>query len=424
MRERAAEPGQVAASAEERTREPRKAPGRPLRVAMLTTVGDRCGIAAYARALCDGLRALPEIVVETVPITVGRQSTEHYREQAARLNAADIDVVHIQHEHSFWGGILPRKSAYWELRYLIRKPITLTAHTTYSLAQMLCIDTERRPHKWLVKQLLLRNAPYRDSVETAPFATAVTIVHTAAARQELAARGANPAHLFVLPAGVPPPQSVSDGGQAFRARFGLHERRVVTLFGYVAPNKGYELTLEILPSLPEDVVFLIAGGPRNRDMEPYAAQVGAAIARHGLQSRVVRTGYLSETELAEALEASDVVVAPHLQATGSYSVTLPLAHGKPIVASDLDCFREIMARADCLELFRVGNAEDYRVTLLRVLGDPARQAVLAEGARNYARRFSWAQIAAQTRDIYRSTITLFHSGPRHGPGFTGSIRPA
>src|SRR5207248_378337 len=143
----------------------------PMNIAMLTSVGERCGIAAYTRALVEGLRTLEDTCVHVVPILEGKQPREHYVAQAEELNAPSVDVVHIQHEHSFWGGILPGRSAYWDLRYLINKPVVLTAHTTYSLAELLKVKTERRPHKWLAKQLLLRNAAYRDSVEIAPFVT-------------------------------------------------------------------------------------------------------------------------------------------------------------------------------------------------------------------------------------------------------------
>ena len=381
-----------------------------MKIAMLTTTGERCGIASYTRALIEGLLSLPDTEVEVVPIAEGRQPTDHYREQAERLNASDVDVVHIQHEHSFWGGILPKASGYWELRYLIKKPVVLTAHTTYSLAQMLRLDTERRPHKWLAKQLLVRNTGYRDSVEIAPFATAMAIVHTRAARQELIARGAQPQYVHVVPAGIPTPAPAPTGGEAFRERFGLQGRRLATLFGYLAPNKGYELTLEVLPSLPEEVTVVIAGGPRNADMEPYAAQLRAAIEQAGLSKRVVITGFLSDADVAEAMAASDFVLVPHTQATGSYSVTVPLSHGKVILASDLDCFKEIWERVECLELFPAGNAAAYRDKLLALLNDPARQEKLAANALKYASRFAWPRVAAATRKIYETTIQVFAEG--------------
>src|SRR5581483_10857810 len=173
------------------------------------------------------------------------------------------------------------------------------------------LKTERRPHKWLAKQMLVRNKGYRESVEIAPFMTALTIVHTTAARKELIARGAKPGFVYVVPTGIPAPLPAPTGGQAFREKFGLAGRRLITLFGYVSFNKGYELTLEILPSLPEDVTFVIAGGRRNADRAPYAAQLRERIAQAGLSERVVMTGFLDDTEVAEAMAASEIVLVPH-----------------------------------------------------------------------------------------------------------------
>src|SRR5436305_12287700 len=80
------------------------APGHPaMKIAMLTTAGQRCGIASYSEALVAGLRTLPDTDVQVIPIAVGEQPASHYEEQAARLNAPDVDLVHIQHESSLWG---------------------------------------------------------------------------------------------------------------------------------------------------------------------------------------------------------------------------------------------------------------------------------------------------------------------------------
>ena len=384
---------------------------------MLTSVGDRCGIASYTRALTEALRGLPQTAVETVPITEGKQPLQHYVEQAARLNAPDVDVVHIQHEHSFWGSILPGKSAYWDLRYLIEKPVVLTAHTTYSLADLLKLKTERRPHKWLAKQLLLRRTAYRDSVEIAPFVTAMTIVHTAAARRLLIERGANPESVQIVPTGVPAARRSPSGGADFRDRFGLRDRRIITIFGYIVPNKGYELTLDILPRLPEDVTLVIAGGARVPAEELYAAQLAETVSKAGLADRTVITGYLADEQVADAMEASDLVLAPHTWATGSYSVTLPLTHGRPVLASDLDCFQDIRGRMDALELFKAGDREDYARRLSALLADGDRRTALASGARAYAERFAWPRIAAMTRRIYEQTIAIHARG--HRPAWQG-----
>lgn len=371
-----------------------------MKVAMLASTGSACGIAAYTRDLMAGLEGLVEVELES--IEVGKQSEEHYRAQADRLNSAD--VIHIQHEHSFWGGILPNQSAFWVLRYLIKKPLVITAHTTYSLAELLRVRDERRPIHRIAKEVLIRRSGYRDSVDIAPFVTSRCIVHTEAARQALIERGAKPQYVHTIPAGVPEPIPAPTAGTAFRRQFGLENRRIVSLFGFIAPNKGYELCFDALPALPGDVSIVIAGGARTEDMKPYEAALKQRIQTAELAGRLVITGYLSDEMVAEAMAASEVVVTPHTQATGSYSVMVPLSYGRPVLASDLDVFREITERGSCLELFKSGDVEQFTARLNQLLNDGERRECLSSRALEYSKSHSWPEIARRTVEIYKEAI--------------------
>jgi glycosyltransferase involved in cell wall biosynthesis len=210
--------------------------------------------------------------------------------------------------------------------------------------------------------------------------------------------------VFVVPMGVPEPLPAADAGTAFRDRYVLHGKRVLTLFGYVTPNKGYAMVLDNLATLPPDVVFVIAGGARRPIEEPCVADVKRHIAKAGVQDRVIVTGYLSDEDVAAAMQATDLALVPHTQATNSYSVTLPVSHGRPTLASDLACFREMASRGDCLELFETGDKSDFRRKLLALLDDPARRRQLAANAAQYARQFTWGHVAATTRNIYRAAL--------------------
>jgi glycosyltransferase involved in cell wall biosynthesis len=373
-----------------------------MKIAMLTTVGPRCGIASYSAQLVASLRALPDTDVQVIPIEVGEQPPSHYETQARQLNAPDVDVVHIQHEFSFWGFPTPDRSRFAELRRLIRGPLVVTAHTTLSLSAIFPTASERNPWRWLAKKRLLANREYRRSVEVATFDADATIVHTEAAQSEFEKRGLE--RVFVVPMGVPAPLPAADAGTAFRDRYGLQGKRVLTLFGYVTPNKGYAMVLDNLAALPPDVVFVVAGGARRPVEEQYVADVKRQIADAGVQDRVVITGYLSDEDVAAAMQATDLALVPHTQATNSYSVTLPVSHGRPTLASDLACFREMASRGDCLELFETGDKSDFRRKLLALLDDPARRRQLAANAAQYARQFTWEHVAATTRDIYRAAL--------------------
>jgi glycosyltransferase involved in cell wall biosynthesis len=379
-----------------------------MKIAMLTTVGERCGIASYSAALVASLRALPDTDVQVVPIAVGEQPASHYEAQAEQLNAPDIDVVHIQHEFSFWDFPTPTRSKFSELRRLIRQPVVITAHTTLPLKAIFPLTT-RNPLRWLARKRLVSNRAYRESVEVSTFDASATIVHTEAAQSELVGRGLKPERLFIVPMGIPAPRPAGSGH--FRDRHHLHGKRVLTLFGYVTPNKGYSMVAELLDTLPPDLRFVIAGGARRPAEEQYVDHLRRHIRDLGVEDRVVITGYLPDEEIAEVMQATDIALVPHTQATNSYSVTVPVTYGKPTLASDLACFREMAARGDCLELFRAGDKGDFREKLLVLLGDARRREQLAANALQYAARFTWPAVAATTRHVYRTAIDG-HGGVR------------
>src|ERR1051326_1477776 len=383
-----------------------------MKIAMLTTVGERCGIASYSAALVASLRTLPETDVQVVPIAVGEQPASHYEAQAEQLNAPDVDVVHIQHEFSFWGFPTPGRSKFAELRRLIRRPVVVTAHTPLSLSAIFPTATERNPWRWLKKKRLVTNRAYRESVEVSTVDASATIVLTEAAHTEFVRRGLQSERLHVVPMGIPDALPADAGGARFRDRHRLHDKRVMTLFGYVTPNKGYAMVAEVLNTLPPDVAFVIAGGARRPVEEQYVEHLRQHIREVGVDDRVVVTGYLPDDEVAEVMHATDIALVPHTQATNSYSVTLPVTYGKPTLASDLACFREMAARTDCLELFRTGSKSDFREKLLALLGNPRRREQLAANALQYAARFTWPNIASTTRAVYRAAVDG-HGRARH-----------
>jgi glycosyltransferase involved in cell wall biosynthesis len=375
-----------------------------MKIAMVTTVGERCGIGSYSACLADSLRLLRDTDVELVPITVGEQPAAHYEEQARALNAADVDVVHFQHEFSFWGFPMPgRRSAFAELRALVRKPCVVTAHTTLPLHAIFPMS-RRNPIRWLRRKRLLANDDWRESVEVKTFDAAATIVHTDAARAEFARRGLDRERLFVLPMGIPAPLPARSGGEAFRDRYGLHGKRVLTLFGYVTGNKGYEVVIESLRHLPRDTVLVIAGGARRPVEQEYVDHLKRHVEDFRVADRVIVTGYLPDDEIAEAMAATDVALVPHTHATNSYSVAFPLTYGKPTLASNLTCFREIAAGSDALELFETGSRADFQRKLIALLDDAPRREQLAANALRHAERFGWPHVAETTREVYAKAI--------------------
>jgi glycosyltransferase involved in cell wall biosynthesis len=376
-----------------------------VKVAIWTSWQTRCGIASYTASLVEELRRL-EVEIDVVPVPYAERDPARMAEILARLNAADL--VHIQHEYTFWGGVVPRSSSLPAYYGQMKRPRVVTAHTVFTAGELLGLPAEQRPRQRLAKQILSVLPSYRNSVERAPFQGAeAVIVHTAAGRERMLQRGIPPERVHVLPAGIPRP--CSEGGspeevEAMRERFGLKGRRVATIFGYITPNKGYELTLEVLATLPPAVKLLIAGGTRIEGERPYLEKLEEAVRTRGLQERVAITGYLEDREIATAMALSDLVLVPHTAANGSYSVMIALSYGKPVLASDLACFREICEQGGGVELFQAGDDRSLADRLSFLLASGGTRRALAEKAQEFARSHSWASVAEQTLRVYQSAV--------------------
>lgn len=376
-----------------------------MKVAMWSSTGDRCGIATYTRALAGELQARG-VEVLPVPVPYTERSPELVQRTAAALNQAD--VIHLQHEYSFFGGVAPRSSSLPLFYRALQRPLVVTAHSVFSAAEVLRLPQETRWRQRLAKQALSALPSYRATIERDPFAPArAVIVHTEEARRRLVGWGIDPRRLHVLPAGTPP-RAESGGSEAevaaFRARWGLEGRRVLTIFGYVTPDKGYDTALAALASLPPAVKLLIAGGSRVEREAGYLEELRHEIDRRGLRDRVAITGYLEEPEIAAAMGASDLVLVPHHIANGSYSVMVALAYGKAVLASDLACFREIAEAGGGVELFPPGDEAALAERVGFLLASQAARRELEEAARGYARARSWGAVAERTLELYREAL--------------------
>src|SRR5438105_1873850 len=98
-----------------------------MRVSLLSSWNDRCGIAEYSRHLAAALRARPEVEdVEVVPATFRASPKAVYAAMGQALNAGE--VAHVQHSYAFFGGMHPLRSGWGALASAVRRPLLLTVH--------------------------------------------------------------------------------------------------------------------------------------------------------------------------------------------------------------------------------------------------------------------------------------------------------
>ncbi|MCF2529022.1 glycosyltransferase family 4 protein [Yinghuangia soli] len=166
------------------------------------------------------------------------------------------------------------------------------------------------------------------------------------------------------------------------------------------PRKGLPVLMAAFPKIAAafpGVRLLVAG---RGDAEEAAEDLPDA-----LRGQVTFLGMISDAEKARLLRSVDVYVAPN---TGGESFGIILVEamsaGAPVLASDLDAFRQVLDGGRAGELFDNEDADalaDAAITLLR---NPARRTELRDIGSRHVRRYDWETVGADILGVYE-TVT-------------------
>ena len=144
--------------------------------------------------------------------------------------------------------------------------------------------------------------------------------------------------------------------------------RYVGFIGSFLVYQGINLLIDaaplILKKIPDTLFLLVGDGPMRTDWEK-------KVQGKALQDNFIFTGHVPYRNVPNYIGAMDVCVAPHQGETNQASPVKLfdyMASGRPIVASDIEVVREIVADSGCAVLVVPKRAEDIAkaiITLLR-----------------------------------------------------------
>jgi phosphatidylinositol alpha-mannosyltransferase len=154
-------------------------------------------------------------------------------------------------------------------------------------------------------------------------------------------------------------------------------------------------------------LVIVGDGPLGRQLQRRARQLDLPVSFQGIVSR---------GDLARCYREADLFVAPSVDGE-SFGVSLleALASGLPVVAADIDGYRETLAGSRAAVGFRPGAAEDLSRHLADLLDDSAARESMGRCALRFVRRFSWERIAGEVERAYREAVMEDRSATRPGP---------
>jgi phosphatidyl-myo-inositol alpha-mannosyltransferase len=214
------------------------------------------------------------------------------------------------------------------------------------------------------------------------------------------------------------PNGVDVGRFAKAGPATLPPGRHLLFVGRLEERKGFPVAIAAFAQLARvypDLRLLVIGDGSERDaVDDLDPQVRA---------RVEMLGRVDDDQLASYLKAANLYLGP---ATGGESFGIVLAEamaaGLPIVASDIDGYRDV-AR-DGLEALLVspGDVTALVAAVREVLDDTRLAASLGGAGAQRAREFDWDVVTARLVDVYRDVLAR-HGQPRAAVTASAGAKP-
>jgi glycosyltransferase involved in cell wall biosynthesis len=175
--------------------------------------------------------------------------------------------------------------------------------------------------------------------------------------------------------------------------------------GIIFPYKGVDLLLNAWQTVEAQapkawLVVLGTGAPDLlHELRQQAQRLNLTRVRFDLR-------FAPTEELVATYRAADIVVYPYRAITTSGALATGLAFGKPIVASNLPVFRELLTNEENALLVDPSDRQELAAAITQLLGSEELRQRFSSAirAKNFGSQ-SWVLIAQQTASVYEAVLS-------------------
>jgi len=182
----------------------------------------------------------------------------------------------------------------------------------------------------------------------------------------------------------------------FRTQYAAPGERLVILAGRLVYEKGFQLALEALPRIVQElgnVRFVIAGSGRHE------AELRAQARDLGLEPHGTFLGWVDDRTLHSLYAVADLCLIPSIFEPFGLVALEAMASGCVCIVADTGGLREIVPERAGLR-FTAKDPVALGAAIERALGDDALRGELIEQAREHVLQFDWGEIGERTAAIY------------------------
>jgi len=349
---------------------------------MISSWNIKCGIADYSRHLIDELIKYKEIFVDVQPIKETNTKNPLYFFNLVK-NINKHEITHIQYQAGLFGNFpLPLIGLNYFpllislLKFWKRNKLVTTVH-----------EVGLKDHS-ITDWILLKFLNLSDRL----------IVLNPELIGLLEEKGMNSHKLIHIPHGTSEVKILDK--KECKERLGVSDKNIITIFGFVGKLKGHDLAIDILPGLNKNFILVIAGGTRIEEHEVYLNFLKNKVAEMKLEDRVKFLGYIKEDDLTLIGNATDIFLFPYRWITTSGALNFALSYETPTITSDLNYFKDIKEKYDCIEIFKCDDKDDLCIKLEEIIKDEKKQDYLKNKCSEYIEKNSIHVASKLTKNLY------------------------
>lgn len=307
---------------------------------------------------------------------------------------ADVDLVNVQYQ----------AAAYGDMRipiHLVPRVITSPSVVTF--------------HDLRVPYLFPKAGSLRWGAIMEMASRADGIIVTNSDDYQTLSNTAKICHIAEIPIGSniqcsPPP---GFDPESWRSSHGVgKDEFLLGYFGFLNSSKGGESLIRSLALLLEDAVpvrlALIGGQQCTSDPtnEEYDEWVETLQEEMGISGRIIRTGFLSPTDVSAALLSCHAMVMPYRDGASLRRGTLMacLNHGCPTITTEPTTSIPQLQHGENIYLVPVDSPQALVAAVNLLRNDFDRRIMLGNGAKVLSKMFTWDKIALQTIDYFERVV--------------------
>lgn len=197
-----------------------------------------------------------------------------------------------------------------------------------------------------------------------------------------------------------------------REIFGLSEEyNVILFFGAIKEYKGLDILSNSFATASmkiKNLALIIAGEAGDAETKQIVIKCKEILSKLPKEAKVIfHDKFIPVTEVAKYFIASDVVVLPYRRVTHSGIPHLAYSFGRPIIASNVGDFEEVIEEGKNGFVLSSNTQENLSEKIIQAFSDKAKLEEMGKYARNFcATKFTWKDSAEALIPVYQEMIKI------------------